>query len=295
MQERITPGNTLAVQPDKPYTGLSAFGTGFLSKFQARPAWMRPRPRTAPPPPPQNKLLADAPTRTWSHNRSHNPQASSCPAKLLEEISIVDTPGVLSGEKQRIERSYNFIEVCEWFAARCDVILLLFDPHKLDISDEFKSVISTLKGHDDKARPGMGGRVGGGDGGVAASACSSSIARARGAPQVRVILNKADQVDAQQLMRVYGALMWSLGKVFNTPEVVKVYVGSFNAGGAPPAVVNPLGAMLFEKEQADLLADLYAIPTRSCDRKARQGGRAGGEAARRWRTARGREPNALLG
>ena len=29
-------------------------------------------------------------------------------------------------------------------------ILLMFDPHKLDISDEFKQVISTLKGHDDK-------------------------------------------------------------------------------------------------------------------------------------------------
>jgi hypothetical protein len=50
-------------------------------------------------------------------------------------------------------------------------------------------VISTLRGHDDK---------------------------------VRVILNKADQVDQQQLMRVYGALMWSLGKVFKSPEVCKV-------------------------------------------------------------------------
>ncbi len=52
----------------------------------------------------------------------------------------MDTPGVLSGEKQRIERTYNFIDVCGWFAARCDLILLLFDPHKLDISDEFKQV-----------------------------------------------------------------------------------------------------------------------------------------------------------
>ena len=43
-----------------------------------------------------------------------------------------------------------------------------------------------------------------------------------------VTLNlKADMIDHQQLMRVYGALMWSLGKVLNTPETARVYIGSF--------------------------------------------------------------------
>eukprot|EP00775_Hariotina_reticulata_P005540 gene5540-5776_t len=194
LEERRTPGNTLAVQPDKPYQGLSMFGTGFLSRFEG----------------------------------------SSCPAKLLEEITIIDTPGVLSGEKQRIERNYNFIDVCEWFAVRSDLILLLFDPYKLDISDEFKQVISTLRGHDDK---------------------------------IRIILNKSDKVDQQELMRVYGALMWSLGKVFKSPEVCKVYIGSFNSEAPIDKAKNPHCVDLFEAEQAQLLHDLYEIPTRSCDRK----------------------------
>ncbi|XP_072148034.1 uncharacterized protein [Setaria viridis] len=34
-----------------------------------------------------------------------------------------------------------------------------------------------------------------------------------------------DKFVVVMLMRVYGALMWSLGKVLNTPEVVRVYNG----------------------------------------------------------------------
>ena len=72
---------------------------------------------------------------------------------LLESLILVDTPGVLSGEQQRLGRSYDFVRVCEWFAQRADMILLLFDAHKLDVSDEFKKVISSaIRGNEDKAR-----------------------------------------------------------------------------------------------------------------------------------------------
>ncbi|KAF2303830.1 hypothetical protein GH714_023667 [Hevea brasiliensis] len=138
------------------------------------------------------------------------------------------------GKNKRTQRAYDFTGVTSWFAAKCDLILLLFDPHKLDVSDEFKRVISSLRGHDDK---------------------------------IRVVLNKADQVDTQQLMRVYGALMWSLGKVVNTPEVVRVYIGSFNDKPVNEAAVGPIGKELFEKEQDDLLSDLKDIPKKACDRR----------------------------
>ncbi|RYH22907.1 hypothetical protein EON65_18610 [archaeon] len=59
---------------------------------------------------------------------------------------------MLSGEKQRVSRGYDFCEVCTWFAQRVDLIILLFDAHKLDISDEFRNAIESLKGQDDKIR-----------------------------------------------------------------------------------------------------------------------------------------------
>ena len=195
LDDRTTPGNTMAVNSALPYTGLQSFGTGFLSKFEG----------------------------------------SQCDAELLNSVSLIDTPGVLSGEKQRIDRGYSFPQICNWFAARSDIILLLFDPYKLDISDEFKSVIHALRGHDDK---------------------------------VRVVLNKADQVSEQQLLRVYGALMWSLGKVFMTPEVCKVYVGSFNTEPIRTDV-NKMHE-IFQMEHDALLNDLMNIPAKSCDRKVNE-------------------------
>jgi hypothetical protein len=188
--DKTIPGNALTVAPGSPFGGLKFFGNNFLTRFEGS--------------------IVNAP--------------------VLEKLTLVDTPGVLAGEKQRLNRNYDFDQVTRWFAERVDLIILLFDPYKLDISDELASVILILKGNENK---------------------------------VRCVLNKADQVSVQQLMRVYGALMWSLGKVFNTPEVLRVYIGSF--WDQPPR--NPDTAPLLQAEMEDLLNDLRELPRESAINK----------------------------
>ncbi|XP_013406368.1 EH domain-containing protein 3 [Lingula anatina] len=188
--EGVTPGNALVVDPKKQFRPLTKFGNAFLNRLQC----------------------------------------STVKNSVLESISIVDTPGILSGEKQRVDRGYDFAGVLEWFAERVDRIILLFDAHKLDISDEFRRAISHLKGYEDK---------------------------------VRIVLNKADHVNAQQLMRVYGALMWSLGKVINTPEVARVYIGSY----WDQPLQYDTNRKLFDLEEQDLFKDLQSLPRNAALRK----------------------------
>ena len=152
------------------------------------------------------------------------------PNEVLKSMTFIDTPGILSGEKQRLDRGYDYATILEWFAERCDRILLLFDAHKLDISDEFKRSIEVLRRNDEK---------------------------------IRIVLNKADMIDNQQLMRVYGALMWSLGKVLGTPEVARVYIGSF---WDKPFHYDTM-RRLFELESQDLFKDLQSLPKNAALRK----------------------------
>lgn len=98
LEERRTPGNTLAVQPDKPYQGLSIFGTGDLHTEQRVPG-----------------------VATSFHFQSHSCALQQCSYRLVQ---------VSSAELQRL----CVILRCTWSPARlvhCGCIVQAYAVHML--------------------------------------------------------------------------------------------------------------------------------------------------------------------
>lgn len=66
-------------------------------------------------------------------------QGTEIPSKLLEKVTLVDTPGIIENKKQQ-ERGYPFNEVCQWFIERAQLVFLVFDPSKLDMGSELEVI-----------------------------------------------------------------------------------------------------------------------------------------------------------
>lgn len=119
-------------------------------------------------------------------------------------------------------KGYPFNDVCQWFIDRADLIFVVFDPTKLDVGLELEMLFRQLKGRES---------------------------------QIRIILNKADNIATQELMRVYGALFWSLAPLINVTEPPRVYVSSF----WPYEYQYDTNQNLFLKEEVSLLEDLNQV------------------------------------
>ena len=116
-------------------------------------------------------------------------QCSRLPNKLLESVTFIDTPGVLSRRDQSVKRGYDFMDVINDLGILADRIIFMFDPDKLDIADELEHTLELFKKFPRKCK---------------------------------FILNKVDNLNCQ---RIYDALLWNLGQVMKTPEVPEVFVG----------------------------------------------------------------------
>ena len=151
------------------------------------------------------------------------------PYRLLDRVMFVDTPGIIENRKQQ-ERGYPFNDVMQWFIERAALICVVFDPSKLDVGLELESLFRQLKGRES---------------------------------QIRIILNKADSIATQELMRVYGALFWNLGPLINVTEPPRVYTGSFWGKPLKPNTNHDL----FYKEEVSLLQDIHEVIANQVENK----------------------------
>jgi hypothetical protein len=104
-EDRELPGHALVSDPTTAFHDLEKFGNSFLSRFAG----------------------------------------CEVNSEFSRGTTLIDTPGILAGKKQTQDRSYSYEEVVKWFAPRCDIILIMFDANKVDISDEFKRVIQARR------------------------------------------------------------------------------------------------------------------------------------------------------
>lgn len=72
-------------------------------------------------------------------------------APILEQLWLVDSPGMIDASSSAIDRGYDFFGVTRWFAEAADVILLLFDPEKPGTTGEtLTALTSSLAGLEHK-------------------------------------------------------------------------------------------------------------------------------------------------
>ncbi|KAF6216096.1 hypothetical protein GE061_000434 [Apolygus lucorum] len=137
---------------------------------------------------------------------------------LLQKVNIVEIPGILEIRKQ-VERIFPFNDACQWFIDRADIIFLVYDPSKLDVGPETEAILDQLKGRE---------------------------------MQTRIILNKADQVKPEELMRVQGTLIWNISPLMSSTEPPVMY--STSLWSLPYEVGAP--ARLLYAQECGFLKDL---------------------------------------
>lgn len=154
------------------------------------------------------------------------------PAKTLEGLALVDSPGMIDAADAKVTRGYNFTGVVRWFAERADVILLLFDPDKPGTTGETLSVLTeSLSGLEHK---------------------------------LLIIFNKVDRFDTMRdYARAYGALCWNLSKAIprkDLPHIFNTYLPTKDSGQHRGVPLED-----FDKQREEVRLEVRRAPFRRVD------------------------------
>ena len=138
---------------------------------------------------------------------------------MFFKANFAEIPGLLETGSKKIDRRYPFNDACQWFIDHADIILLVYDYTKLDIGPETEAILDQLKGRES---------------------------------QVRIILNKADEITGPELLKIQNNLVWNLSPNLASLEPPRLYAGSFWShpykSGAPKE--------LLQNQEASLLRDI---------------------------------------
>ncbi|XP_049280061.1 sarcalumenin isoform X3 [Anopheles funestus] len=151
------------------------------------------------------------------------------PNQLLERVNIVEIPGILEVRKQ-VSKYFPFNDACQWFIDRADIIFLVYDPSKLDVGPETEAILDQLKGRE---------------------------------YQTRILLNKADQVKPEELLRVQSALIWNISPLMSSAQPPVMYTVSLWSN--PFEVGAPV--RLLQAQERTLLLDLGQAIDRRIENK----------------------------
>lgn len=155
------------------------------------------------------------------------------------QVNIVEIPGILEVRKQ-VSQYFPFNDACQWFIDRADIIFLVYDPSKLDVGPETEAILDQLKGREYQVRDQqiyLNRRM---------------IFNPTSHLQTRILLNKADQVKPEELLRVQGALIWNISPLMSSAQPPVMYTVSLWSNpfetGAP--------TRLLQAQERSLLLDL---------------------------------------
>ena len=185
-EEGLVPGSTVISMEELPFGRLRRFGEGLISHL-----WLK---------------------------RVRSP--------FLEELAIVDTPGMLDSVTEK-DRGYDYLGVVGELAKCADCILLMFDPHKAGtIKETYEAIRGTLPS-------------------------------ATGEDRVLYCLNRIDECEnLADLIRSYGTLCWNLSQMTGRKDMPRIFLTyAPDRGGNPPP-----GAELWEREREELKEAVARAP-----------------------------------
>ena len=147
-------GQTLVNDPTLPFSGLRKYGQRFSSHFQLK--------------------YVDS--------------------QILQDLAIIDTPGMLDSVSER-DRGYDYQKVIGEFAQMADLIVVMFDPHKAGtIRETYLSLRETLPTKTFENR-------------------------------VLFTLNRIDECsNLNDLLRVYGTLCWNLSQMTGRKDIPPIHL-----------------------------------------------------------------------